>query len=173
MPALDPGPHAITTHRNRRQRTAKQRYVMSTIPDDPNTLLSRGQTAKAPTDTEFKTESTMFATKATQGEGDLIDYWAPGHRAVGAQPAAGCRSENANRNYSMTTAFSDFCSEINFLPGEDPQDYAKLKAGLFAEHEPCGRSQEKLMESVTKALWKLRRAQRLGLHRELASDTRE
>jgi hypothetical protein len=50
-------------------------------------------------------------------------------------------------------------SGIQFLPGENPQDYAKLKAGLFAEFKPCGRSQEKLMESVTKALWKLKRAQ--------------
>jgi len=146
---------------------------MSIIPDDPNTHLSCDQTAKAPTGAEFKTQSTTFATKATQGEGQPVDYLAPLQGAVGAQPVAGCRSENANRNHSMTTAFSDFFSGINFLPGEDPQHYAKLKAGLFAEHKPCGRSQEKLMESVTKALWKLRRAQRLGLQRELASDTRE
>jgi hypothetical protein len=64
-------------------------------------------------------------------------------------------------------------SKINFIPGEDPHDYVKLKAGLFAEHKPCGRSQEKLMESVSKALWKLKRAQRSSLIRELASDTRD
>jgi hypothetical protein len=41
---------------------------------------------------------------------------------------------------------------IRFQSGEDPQDYTKLKAALFAEHKPRGRSQEKLMESVAKAL---------------------
>jgi hypothetical protein len=61
----------------------------------------------------------------------------------------------------------------NFLPSEDPQDYAKLKAALFAEYDPCSRSQEKLVMSVTKALWKLRRAQRSRLDHVLASDTSE
>lgn len=64
-------------------------------------------------------------------------------------------------------------SGINFLPGEDPHDYVKLKADLFADHKPCGRAQEKLMESVTKALWKLKRAQRPCLDLELAIDWRE
>lgn len=59
---------------------------------------------------------------------------------------------------------------LNFLPSEDPQDYVKLKSRLFAEFKPFGRSQEKLMKSVAKAIWKLQRVQRLGLHRELVSD---
>jgi hypothetical protein len=42
---------------------------MSTIPDDPNALLSRDQTAKALTDSGFKTEPTTLATKASRGGG--------------------------------------------------------------------------------------------------------
>jgi hypothetical protein len=70
-------------------------------------------------------------------------------------------------------ASSDFFRGINFLPGEDPQDYMKLKAALFAEHKPRGRSQEKLVKSVAKALWKIGRAQRPCLDLELAIDWRE
>jgi hypothetical protein len=44
---------------------------------------------------------------------------------------------------------------IRFQSGEGPQDYTKLKAALFAEYKPRGRSQEKLMKSVAKALWKI------------------
>jgi hypothetical protein len=54
-------------------------------------------------------------------------------------------------------------SKVNFMPGEDPQDYVTLKADLFAEYKPCGRSQEKLVTSVSKALWKLKRVQRSSL----------
>ncbi len=60
---------------------------------------------------------------------------------------------------------------VNFLPSEDPQDYVKLKSRLFAEFKPCGRSQEKLMKSVAKAIWKLQRAQRQRLKLELPGDT--
>jgi hypothetical protein len=52
-------------------------------------------------------------------------------------------------------------------------DYVKLKAGLFAEYKPRGRSQEKLVKSVSKTLWKLKRAQRPCLDLELAIDRRE
>jgi hypothetical protein len=51
---------------------------MSTIPDDPNALLSRDQTAKALTDAGFKTEPTTLATKATRGGG-------PPYRLFGAR----------------------------------------------------------------------------------------
>jgi hypothetical protein len=61
----------------------------------------------------------------------------------------------------------------NFRQDEIQQEYTRLRAALFAEHKPCGRSQEKLMESVTKALWKLKRAQRPCLDLELVIDTRE
>ena len=55
-------------------------------------------------------------------------------------------------------------SGINFLPGEDPQDYVKLKADLFAQLKPCGRSEEKLVTSVSKALWKLQASATIGSH---------
>lgn len=51
---------------------------MSTIPDDPNALLSRDQTAKALTDSGFKTEPTTLATKASRGGG-------PPYRLYGAR----------------------------------------------------------------------------------------
>jgi hypothetical protein len=64
-------------------------------------------------------------------------------------------------------------TEIIYLPGENPQDYAKLKADLFAQFKPCGCSEEKLVTSVSKALWKLKRVQRLSLDRVLANDAPE
>jgi hypothetical protein len=51
---------------------------MSTIPDDPNALLSRDQTARALTDSGFQTEPTTLATKATRGGG-------PPYRLFGAR----------------------------------------------------------------------------------------
>jgi hypothetical protein len=46
---------------------------MSTIPDNPNALLSREQTAKALTESGFQTEATTLATKATRGGGARRD----------------------------------------------------------------------------------------------------
>lgn len=51
---------------------------MSVIPDDPNALLSRDQTAKALTAFGFPTRSTTLATKATRGGG-------PPYRLFGAR----------------------------------------------------------------------------------------
>jgi hypothetical protein len=65
----------------------------------------------------------------------------------------------------------DFISEINFLPDERPQDYVKLKAALFAEFKPCGPSEEKIVTSVAKVVWKLKRAQRSRPNHGLAGDT--
>ena len=49
---------------------------------------------------------------------------------------------------------------INFQSNEDPEEYAKLKTQLFNEYRPSEPSEEKLLASIAKALWKVRRAQR-------------
>ena len=51
---------------------------MSTIPDDPNALLSRDRTAKALTEVGFQTKAKTLATKATRGGG-------PPYRLFGAR----------------------------------------------------------------------------------------
>ena len=51
---------------------------MSTIPDDPNALLLRDQTAKALTESGFPTKTKTLATKATRGGG-------PPYRLFGAR----------------------------------------------------------------------------------------
>jgi hypothetical protein len=48
-------------------------------------------------------------------------------------------------------------SEILILPGEDPQDYEKLKARLFAEYKVSGCSEEEIMTSIAIAFWQQRR----------------
>jgi hypothetical protein len=48
-------------------------------------------------------------------------------------------------------------SEILILPGEDPQDFEKLKNELFAEYKPSGISEERVMMAITRALWQERR----------------
>ena len=52
-------------------------------------------------------------------------------------------------------------SKINFLPGEDPQEFENLKASLFAEYNATGRSEEEVLESIASVMWKQRR---LGLY---------
>lgn len=64
-------------------------------------------------------------------------------------------------------------SGINFLPDENPLDYAALKADLFVRFKPLGRSEEKLVTAISKAAWKLQRVQRSNLDRGLASDTQK
>jgi hypothetical protein len=51
---------------------------MSTIPENPNALLSRDQTAKALTESGFQTKPKTLATKATRGGG-------PPYRLFGAR----------------------------------------------------------------------------------------
>jgi hypothetical protein len=53
---------------------------MSTIPDDPNALLLRDQTAKALTESGFPTKAKTLATKASRGGGPL--YRSFGARAL-------------------------------------------------------------------------------------------
>jgi hypothetical protein len=48
-------------------------------------------------------------------------------------------------------------SEILILPGEDPQDFEKLKNDLFAEYKPSGISEERVLIALAKALWQERR----------------
>jgi hypothetical protein len=48
-------------------------------------------------------------------------------------------------------------SKIVFLPGENPQEYEKLKADLFMQYQPSGRWQERIMITVAKGLWLMRR----------------
>ncbi len=62
-------------------------------------------------------------------------------------------------------------SEINFLPDERPQDFEKLKTTLYAEFKPIGPSEEKIVTSVAKVIWKLKRAQRARTNHGLAGDT--
>ncbi len=52
-------------------------------------------------------------------------------------------------------------SKINFLPGEDPQEFENLKASLFAEYNATGKSEEEVLESIAAVMWKERR---LGLY---------
>ena len=52
-------------------------------------------------------------------------------------------------------------SKINFLPGEDPQEFENLKSSLFAEYNATGRSEEEVLESIAAVIWKERR---LGLY---------
>jgi hypothetical protein len=51
---------------------------MSVIPSDPNVLLSRDRTAKAPTENGFPTKPKTLATKASRGGG-------PPYRLFGAR----------------------------------------------------------------------------------------
>lgn len=46
---------------------------------------------------------------------------------------------------------------VHLLPGEDPQEYAKLKSDLFAEFKPSNSREEKIMSIVVKGLWLMRR----------------
>jgi hypothetical protein len=62
-------------------------------------------------------------------------------------------------------------SNIHFLPDEDPQEYEKLKAGLITEYKPLGRSEEKIISAIAKALWRVRRVQRSRLNKKLDCDT--
>ena len=48
-------------------------------------------------------------------------------------------------------------SEILILPGEDPQDFEKLKNELFAEYKPSGVSEERVMLAIARAFWQERR----------------
>ena len=48
-------------------------------------------------------------------------------------------------------------SEILILPGEDVQDFERLKNDLFAEYKPSGVSEERVLIAVAKALWQERR----------------
>ena len=48
-------------------------------------------------------------------------------------------------------------SEILILPGEDPQDFEKLKNELFAEYKPSGISEERVMMAIARAFWQERR----------------
>jgi hypothetical protein len=48
-------------------------------------------------------------------------------------------------------------SEVVILPGEDPQDFEKLKTELFEEYKPSGVSEERLIVALAKALWQQRR----------------
>jgi len=44
-------------------------------------------------------------------------------------------------------------SEILILPGEDAEEFEKLKKGLFAEYNPSGASEEFTMMAIAKAHW--------------------
>jgi hypothetical protein len=48
-------------------------------------------------------------------------------------------------------------SEILILPGEDPQEFEKLKNALFAEYKPSGISEERVMMAIARAFWQERR----------------
>ena len=79
-------------------------------------------------------------------------------------------AENSKSNALKHGAFS----EINFLPGEDPQDFVKLKAGLFAEFKPCGVPKKNSWSRSPRRSGNSRRAQRSKLSiRVLANDTPE
>lgn len=62
-------------------------------------------------------------------------------------------TDNAPPNALKHGAFS----EILILPGEDPQEFEKLKNELFAEYKPSGISEERVMMAITRALWQERR----------------
>ena len=53
---------------------------------------------------------------------------------------------------------------IVFQSDQERREYAMLKARLFLEFKPSGRSQEKVVTSATKALFKLGRVQRLSVN---------
>jgi hypothetical protein len=50
-------------------------------------------------------------------------------------------------------------SKILFLPGEDPQEYEKLKAALFAEYKPSGVSEERIMTAIANTFWQEERSE--------------
>ena len=60
-------------------------------------------------------------------------------------------------------------SEILILPGEDPQEFEKLKNELFAEYKPSGISEERVMMAIARAFWQERR---LVLFQHAAACTR-
>jgi hypothetical protein len=58
-------------------------------------------------------------------------------------------TDNAPPNALKHGAFS----EILILPGEDPQEFEKLKNELFAEYKPSGVSEERVMMAIARAFW--------------------
>ena len=48
-------------------------------------------------------------------------------------------------------------SEILILPGEDVQEFEKLKNALFEEYKPSGASEERIIVAIAKAFWQERR----------------
>jgi hypothetical protein len=62
-------------------------------------------------------------------------------------------TDNAPPNALKHGAFS----EILILPGEDPQEFEKLKNELFAEYKPSGVSEERVMMAIARAFWQERR----------------
>jgi hypothetical protein len=57
---------------------------------------------------------------------------------------------------------------ILIRPGENPQEFEKLKADLFSEYKPSRRSEEKILSSIASALWRMQRLQRLRLSNKSA-----
>ena len=62
-------------------------------------------------------------------------------------------TDNSRPNALKHGAFS----EILILPGEDPQDFEKLKNELFAEYKPSGVSEERVMMAIARAFWQEQR----------------
>jgi hypothetical protein len=50
---------------------------MTAIPDNPDALLTRAQTAAALTEAGFPTSEATLSTKATRGGGPLYKKWGP------------------------------------------------------------------------------------------------
>lgn len=48
-------------------------------------------------------------------------------------------------------------SKLQFLPGEDPQEFEDLKASLFAEYKPSGASETETLGSIADLMWRERR----------------
>lgn len=85
---------------------------------------------------------------------------------IQASRANGARSRGpvtgAGRARSSRNAFRHgLCSPAILAPGEDPAEFAALRAALEAEHAPRTPSEALLVERLSIAFWKLARADRL------------
>ncbi len=74
-----------------------------------------------------------------------------------SQASTGPKTQAGKETSSRNAVAHGLSARNIFLAGEDPEDFARLRAPVFAELEPRGVLESELADQIVDTLWRLRR----------------
>lgn len=107
----------------------------------------------------------IHSTKASRPKIDLPEIDRPANRSEinrgNAQYSTGPRTAEGKARSSQNSFKHGLYSKHLVMPGEDPAELDRLKAGLIAEHQPANDTEAILVNELAEHFWRIRRMRRL------------